>query len=217
MRKITLLKIGFMLVLCGLLAVSCGKGGSGGDDPTPTPTPNPDPNPNPNPGGNETGEYKLTFDVNGATGSIQAIDFKTETKLPDASVLTYDKHIFLGWSTDKNAATPEYEAGSTYKGKTATLYAVWTEVFKITYNYNDAKKTSEFTALDFSQGKALIQCNVEIKENELLVWKDKDGNSFENGAKAPKAADLELAAEILNKVSGGATSEEWQYKDYFNN
>ena len=242
MRKITLLKLGFMLVLCGLLAVSCGKGGSGGDD-------NPQPSPNNNQGGNGNGnndngngngngnnngngngnnngngnggttttEYTLSFDVNGATGSIDPIKFSTEAKIPDASVLKYDRHVFLGWSADKTSTSPEYEAGATYKGTNATLYAIWTEVFKITYNYNDNKQTSEFTAVDFSKGTALIQCAVNLKDNEVLVWKDKDGNTYENGAKVPKAADLELTAEISNKVSGGATSEEWQYKEYFNN
>ena len=177
MRKITLLRFGLMLVLCGILAVSCSKGG-GGEDPQPTPNPNPvnpdpnpdpNPNPNPNPDPNPT-EYTLSFDVNGATGSIEAIKFTSDAKLPDASVVTYDRHSFLGWSTDKNATTPEYEAGATYNGKTATLYAVWTEVFKITYTFNDNKQTSEFTAIDFSKGTALIQCAVTLKDNEVLVW-----------------------------------------------
>ena len=253
MRKITLLKLGFMLVLCGLLAVACGKGSSGGDEPQPSPnnngtnnngngngngngTNNGGNNSGENNGGNNNGgnnnggnnnggnnggntttDYTLTFDVNGATGSIDPIKFSTEATIPDASVLKYDKHVFLGWSADKTSTAPEYEAGSSYKGKTATLYAIWTEVYKITYNFNDNKKTSEFTAVDFSKGTALIQCEVNIKDNEVLVWKDKDGNTYENGSKVPKAADLELTAEISNKMSGGATSEKWQYKDYFNN
>jgi uncharacterized repeat protein (TIGR02543 family) len=235
MRKITLLKLGFMLVLCGLLAVSCSKGSSGGDDPQPTPNnggtnnngsgDNGGGNGGNNNGGNDNGggngntttEYTLSFDVNGATGSIEPIKFTTDAKIPDASVVKYDKHTFLGWSTDKNATSPEYKAGDTYKGKTATLYAIWTEVFKITYTFNDNVKTSEFTAVDFSNGTALINCEVPLKDNEVLVWKDKDGNTYENGAKVPKAADLDLTADISNKVSGGATSEEWQYKDYFNN
>lgn len=217
MRKKTLLKLSLMLVLCGILAVSCSKSSGGGDDPQPNPNQeNPQQDPKTNPDSGST-EYTLSFDVNGATGSIDPIKFTTDATLPDASVVKYDKHTFLGWSTTKNATTPEYEAGAKYNGKTATLYAVWTEVFKITYNFNDNKQTSEFTALDFNKGTALIQCAVTLKDNEVLVWKDKDGNTYENGAKVPQAADLELTADISTKVSGGATTEEWQYKDYFNN
>ncbi|MBP5682625.1 MAG: InlB B-repeat-containing protein [Bacteroidales bacterium] len=226
MKKYSLLALGIAIVLCGLLAVSCSKSSGGSDDPTPNNQNNQNnnqgnqgnqDNQNNNQGNQGSNENTLTFDVNGATGSIEAIKFTSEAKLPDASVLKFDKHAFLGWSTTKNATSPEFEAGATYKGKSTTLYAVWTEVFKITYNYNNNKQSSEFTAIDFAKGTALIQCKVEIKDNEILVWKDKDGKTYENGSKVPKAADLELTADISNKVNGEVSAEEWQYKDYFKN
>lgn len=376
MRKITIFKMGFMLLLCGILAISCGKGSSGGDDPDPQPNPNPDPNPNPNPDPNpQTNEYVITFDANGATGSIDALKFTEQATIPDASELSYENHVFVGWNTDKNATTSKYDAGSKYTakenvtlyaiwtevfkiiyhydpnepdtkkestftaidfakgevtihydvtladnqtltwkdadgtvykdgdkvakaagielwavitnggdnpggetttqtltfdangatgtidaltfttettiptadaltynkhkfvgwsanknsttaeyypndkytGQTATLYAIWTEVYTVTYNFNGKKETAEFTAIEFAKGDIKIQCSLNPSANEILVWKDGNGNSYENGAKVPKAADLELTADISTKVSGGATTEEWQYKDYFNN
>ncbi|MBR4327806.1 MAG: InlB B-repeat-containing protein [Bacteroidales bacterium] len=201
MSKINLLKVGILLILCGLLAVSCKKGSSDEPEPEPTPTPTPEPEPEPQPEPEKT-EYTLTFDVNGATGSIADLKFTegNEVKVPDASALTFDKHVFLGWSADKNATKPEYEAGGSYKGKTATLYAIWTELFKIIYHFKDSQKTSEFTAADFSKGEVTIQCEVQLDEDEILVaWKDKDGKSYENGAKLTEAADLDLTAEIKKK------------------
>ena len=62
---------------------------------------------------------------------------------------------------------------------------------------------------------------ITVSKGSLVVnelgWKDKEGKTYQNGTKVPKAADLDLTAEITQKINGGATSEDWQYKDYFNN
>lgn len=253
MRKISLLKIGLALALLGLLAMSCGKGSSGGSDEEPTPVnPGGDPGGNGGNGGNGGGNggnggngnggnedngnggnggnggtttettYKLTFDSNGASGSIADISFKEKetATIPDASTLTYENHVFIGWNTDKNATTSQYDPGSSYTGKTATLYAIWTEKYKITYHYDpkepDTKQSVEFTGVDFSKGDIKVQYQVQIADNQILTWKDAAGNTYEDGSKLPKAANLEVWAEITNKVTEGASSEEWQYKEYFN-
>lgn len=90
--------------------------------------------------------YTVKYDGNGATGQ------------PEAGTATYDTYYtiaaktdgmtgpngaeFLGWSTDKDAVTPEYKAGDTVlnlatgeaNDKEITLYAVW-KVQTYTVNY----------------------------------------------------------------------------------
>ncbi|MCR5454517.1 MAG: InlB B-repeat-containing protein [Bacteroidales bacterium] len=231
MKKISFLKFSFMLVLCGLLAVSCGKGGSeddnsgtntnGGGSGSGTEQGGSGSGTGTEEGGNgseQTTEYTLTFDVNGATGSIDALKFTSETTIPDASVLTYAEHSFLGWSTDKNATTAQYKSGDKYTGKSATLYAVWAQIYKIIYHYDinvpDTKSETTYTSADLANGTVKIHYDVALADNQQLAWKDASGNTYNDGDKPAKAANLELWAEIANKIDGATTSEEWNTQEY---
>ncbi len=75
-------------------------------------------------------QYTIYYNANGGTGSTAAT-----TAIYDQSVSlrtnAFSRHgwTFLGWSTDKNATSPDYSSGASVKNLTGnnsvTLYAVW--------------------------------------------------------------------------------------------
>lgn len=69
---------------------------------------------------------KVFFDANGGEGTIGPItaDKSIGVTLPDGSALSRTDYTFLGWSTNKNATTAEYTAGSVVY-ESGTLYAIW--------------------------------------------------------------------------------------------
>ena len=75
--------------------------------------------------------YKLTYNANGGSGSIDPVYFfgKSFTDLEDGSALSYDGKIFKGWATSANGeAITEVKA---IPGSDVTLYAVWEELKNI--------------------------------------------------------------------------------------
>lgn len=74
--------------------------------------------------------YTITFDPNGGTGTSKTVSTGTDGKVKTTDVpeFTFSDHKFLGWSTDKNAETPDtIDWLKAFKDDT-TLYAVWEEV-----------------------------------------------------------------------------------------
>ncbi len=75
--------------------------------------------------------YTISYDANGGTG---VPDNQTKTQGVNL-VLTSQKperegHIFLGWATRSDAATAEYQPGTTFLLDADTkLYAIWSESF----------------------------------------------------------------------------------------
>lgn len=71
---------------------------------------------------------KLTYNANGGTGapSDPAVYYAGENAAISGTQPTKANYIFLGWSTDENATTAEYEYGdSVTLAQNTTLYAVW--------------------------------------------------------------------------------------------
>lgn len=83
--------------------------------------------------------YKITYNVNGGSGSIAA-----QTKTHGSNIyLTSTKpartgYVFQGWGTSASATTVSYSSGSLYSANAdITLYAVWkAETYTVTYNAN---------------------------------------------------------------------------------
>ena len=72
-------------------------------------------------------QYHITYDGNGVENAPpeQTKDYGIPVNL-STDVPVLEGFTFLGWATDSNAATAEYEAGATYNGNAdVTLYAVW--------------------------------------------------------------------------------------------
>lgn len=79
--------------------------------------------------------YTIKYNANGGSGSVadKTVKYSESVTLPSTG-LTNGDLLFVGWSTDKNATTADYQPGQTVSkltatdGATVTLYAVWFEV-----------------------------------------------------------------------------------------
>ncbi len=94
--------------------------------------------------GNNTGfvvetqleECRITLDPNGGDGGSDYITQWESESVTLSEVPTRDGYTFFGWSTDKNATTPEYRQGDIYLVySSVTFYAVWQADHVCSYNY----------------------------------------------------------------------------------
>ncbi|MBQ4561397.1 MAG: InlB B-repeat-containing protein [Clostridia bacterium] len=132
-------------------------------------------------------KYAVKYDANGGTPTPAAqtktedVDLKLTTVIPKRT-----GYIFEGWSESKTAETPTYLAGSVYTAnKGVTLYAVWEEMGKHTYNtvYDPAPTcTSEGVAYH-----TCVQCGFSYVEGLMALphaygeWKN-DGKGHSTRA-----------------------------------
>jgi uncharacterized repeat protein (TIGR02543 family) len=76
-----------------------------------------------------TPQYTVTYDANGATGSVPAAptNYPTGVQVPilGQGSLTKPGYIFLGWNGSPTGAGSLYTPGYTFTSKTTTLYALW--------------------------------------------------------------------------------------------
>lgn len=74
---------------------------------------------------------EVKYDMNGGTGTIaKQTGSKNSIITVTYSEPTKAGYTFLGWSTNKNAVSAEYKAGSNFelKNTSTTLYAVWAKI-----------------------------------------------------------------------------------------
>ena len=95
----------------------------------------------------ETPKYTVTFDKNAenATGEMASQTFtQGEKKELPANAFVRPTWTFSGWSTNKEATTPEYGNKAQFSAtKDTTLYAVWTDngtVAPVTFTTQDGTK-----------------------------------------------------------------------------
>ena len=77
--------------------------------------------------------YSISYDMNGGNGSIsnQTKNYGQELILSSTIPIRND-YKFIGWNTDKNANSAQYQAGDKYTANSnATLYAIWA----VNHNY----------------------------------------------------------------------------------
>ena len=80
--------------------------------------------------------YTLTYNANKGTGGPSAVSNITSTTI-SKTVPTRDGYEFLGWSTSSSATSASYVAGDKISlSANVTLYAVWRELYTITYDAN---------------------------------------------------------------------------------
>ncbi|MBQ8845457.1 MAG: InlB B-repeat-containing protein, partial [Clostridia bacterium] len=91
--------------------------------------------------------YKIYYNPNGGTGTIQEQDYlylDTKNLLDRKNVLLYTRqgYRFLGWSEDSSATEPTYQDKESYYygiDKDLYLFAIWTPlVYTITFDVNGA-------------------------------------------------------------------------------
>ena len=153
----------------------------------------------------ELDTYTISFDANGGTGAPASIQKQAhfDTSIPFTSP-TRAGYLFLGWSTDPNAARPQYGhelPGSSWyytANASATLYAVWapdSEAFTITYD---------------TQGKGSVSPQKQIKFiNEDLTLSSSApsyaGFIFMGWAHSPNAAAAEYQPGDIFRENASTT------------
>lgn len=82
--------------------------------------------------------YTVSYNANGGSGAPSS-----QTKTHDIALTlsstkpTRDGYEFAGWGTSATDTSVKYAAGGQYTGNASiTLYAIWTNVAKLTINYN---------------------------------------------------------------------------------
>ena len=123
----------------------------------------------------ETPKFTVTFDKNAenATGEMASQTFtQGEAKELPANSFVRPTWTFSGWSTNKEAATPEYGDKAQFSAtKDTTLYAIWTDngtVTPVTFTTQDGTK--------FFYGETVTVTLATTTEGATIKYKLDDGN-----------------------------------------
>lgn len=123
-------------------------------------------------------EYTVKYDLNGGTGTIknQTKYYKNALTLSKTDP-TRENYNFLGWATSKDATTPEYKAGDTYKtDKNVTLYAVWAEktLYKIKFSGGTNATGTAPSTIKAESGKKIVLPENPFKRTcyKYIGWSD---------------------------------------------
>ena len=149
----------------------------------------------------------ITYDVNG--GSWPSLgNYVTQYKLRDQTITLLRSnpikpgYKFIGWSTDPNGSTAQYQPGDTYsENLTLALYAVWTfdpdNAFTVSYHANGGSDAPE--AQIKGRGYDLIlTSDIPYRSGYAFVGWSKDPNaktaSYTSGGKYTADANITLYA-----------------------
>lgn len=84
--------------------------------------------------------YTISYNANGGSGApASQTKYYGKSLTLSSTRPTRSGYNFIGWSTDSDAATADYQPGGSYTANaSATLYAVWSvaTIYTITYNNN---------------------------------------------------------------------------------
>ena len=131
--------------------------------------------------------YKLTYDLNGGSGSVDSVYFfDSYSALNDGTSLTNGTRTFLGWSLTADGEAVTSVTGT--PGRDVTLYAMWSEqaepepVAGVRPGLNVFTGTTEAITFDNeTENEKIVKANAEI----MTVAKGEDTN---NKAMAIKGA-----------------------------
>ena len=150
-------------------------------------------------------KYSVEYDGNGGS-SVPGTQTKEYGKALALSGIIPEKsaHIFLGWSTDKNAVKPEYTAGASYTAeKDVKLYAVWEYVGYTVSFYGDNGELIDSRRYDL--GDKLVFPDAPEKKGDILYRYEFSGWTPEPPETV--SADASFTA-TYKKISVFATSQE---------
>lgn len=149
-----------------------------------------------------SGEFTVTFDANGGTGTMEPQIFKlgVTKKLPK-NTFTYEGKGFAGWALSKDATTADYPDENTMSfNKDTTLYAVWANVYTVTFNRNGGTE-GDMPAQSFTENveQALNSNSFTRAGFDFSGWAktpipDGGSHEYENGQKLTLNSDLTLYA-----------------------
>lgn len=136
-------------------------------------------------------DYTLYFNMNGGEGTLDPIHIENGNvcTIPNFTPARtgYD---FLGWSSDRNAVTAEYQAGDFYPGGETTLYAVWKiRTYVVSF---DSAGAGTFDPITAKHGNTV---NLPVPEKQGLFfagWYTRDNIRVTDST--PILSDLSLTA-----------------------
>ena len=119
--------------------------------------------------------FTLNYDANGGNGAPASQTYKATSQYEKSYTFTISSQTptregynFLGWNTDKNAATASKQPGNTIVvNNTTTLYAVWEEKAPVTPD--DPKVGENF---DFSKDIVKVICETTDTHNDSYRLKN---------------------------------------------
>ena len=133
---------------------------------------------------------KLTYNANGGENAPDiSISDGAGNVLITKNKPTWDGHVFLGWSFDKNAteADPELAADSkiNINDESVVVYAVWKVAIELNYNANGGKNAPAATFSD-AEGNVTISETVPTKEGfKFAGWRYETDPDLPNPDLAP--------------------------------
>ena len=161
-------------------------------------------------------EYKVTFNSNGAEGTMQAQEIKkgTDFELPDCTFTAPDGQEFKAWSVDGQ----EYQAKEKIKiNKETEVKAIWkdktTEKFIVTINpNNNGKNESKTEEIKKGEEFELPDCTFIAPDGqEFKAW-EVDGEEYQAKTKIKINKETEVKAIWRAKLT--VPKPEYKNKKY---
>ena len=163
--------------------------------------------------------FTLNYDANGGNGAPASQTYKATSQYEKSYTFTISSQTptregynFLGWNTDKNAATASKQPGNTIvvnnNNNPTTLYAVWEEKAPVTPN--DPKVGENF---DFSKDIVKVICETTDTHNDSYGLKNgyysvSDKKQLANGNWQCKITiDLDRYFALYNSEHTGHTRD----------
>ncbi|MBR3253834.1 InlB B-repeat-containing protein, partial [Candidatus Saccharibacteria bacterium] len=118
-------------------------------------------------GGDKT-SFTVIYNANGGTGTMSSQTTNTGSITLSSNSFTRPNYAFLGWSNDSSDTNPKFYAGSTIVSYTDTLnvYAVWRQVYSITFN-----KDSNVSSIEVLDSDGNIVGTITSSEQSLTLYK----------------------------------------------
>lgn len=121
----------------------------------------------------------------------------------DKGDLANGEFVFTGWNTKSDGTGTFYAEGANYiANETATLYAMWGAIFKVTYDANVPEGSVKTGAVPAEQIKVTgvdLELNFEntlaITGFALVGWKDAAGTNYPQNSYYRKDANVTLKAQ----------------------
>lgn len=144
--------------------------------------------------------YNITYDANGGSGApaMQSYGYNTSKTLAlTGTTPTRAGYTFLGWSTNKDATTAEYQPGYAWSCGTmsnTTLYAVWKFI------NGGILKTPKTLIVDAATGKCTFKITSTIVSGTINVTVPNTIN-LNSTNKDKKVGTINLSSTYLNPSS----------------
>ncbi len=159
-------------------------------------------------------KYSVTYNGNGNTGGSAPVDALSPyfagsmAEVLGRGDLEKTNYIFIGWNTDANANTAEYEQGDTIEiSDDITLYAIWEELPQYTVTYKDSLDS------DASVSENLyVNSKVNVKSVEEVGFAHSEYD-FAGWSVSDESYSTEIGTEIT-VLSDVTYTAQWTPKNY---